>query len=178
MGIFTDIFTGIFNNFTNGNIKNVASTVQTTTETITGIPIQLHYQKHLIDAASLLDNNERQKASTRLYCINKLEWEKTKSNIIYILLPIIILIILIILYFTGIYNNPGMLYIYTPIMICWYIFYLNFYKYKRSIEWNKILLKINTTDKFDTNSIENIDKIFYQIFYQILENKNKIDIYI
>ena len=87
MGIFTDIFTGIFNNFTNGNIKNVASTVQTTTETITGIPIQLHYQKHLIDAASLLDNNERQKASTRLYCINKLEWEKTKSNIIYILLP-------------------------------------------------------------------------------------------
>jgi hypothetical protein len=163
MGIISDIF----NNFTNGNIKNVSETVHTTTETITGIPIQLHYQKHLIDAASLLDDNQRQKASARLYCINKLEWEKTKSNIIYILIPIIILIALIILYFTGIYNNPGMLYIYTPIMIFWYIFYLNFYKYKRSIEWNKILLKINNTNEFDTNSIENID----EIFYKILQNK-------
>jgi hypothetical protein len=167
MGTINSIFTGIFNNLTNGNIKNVASTVQTTTETITDIPIDLNYQKHLIDAASLLNDNQRQKASARLYCINKLEWEKTKSNIIYILIPIIILIALIILYFTGIYNNPGMLYIYTPIMIFWYIFYLIFYKYKRSIEWNKILLKINNTNEFDTNSIENID----EIFYKILQNK-------
>lgn len=163
MGIISDIF----NNFTNGNIKNVASTVQTTTETITGIPIQLHYQKHLIDAASLLDDNQRQKASARLYCINKLEWEKTKSNIMFTLLPITILIILIILYFTGIYNDPVILYIYTPIMIFWYIFYLNYYKYKRSIKWNIFLLRLNTTDKFDKllniESIEEIDNIFYQI---------------
>lgn len=172
MGIITDIFTGIFNNFTNGNIKNVASTVKNTAETVINIPIQLHYQKNLIDAVKP-DNTEnlRIPASAKLYCINKLEWEKTKSNLWYELIPIIILIALIILYFTGIYNNPGMLYIYTPIMICWYIFYLNFYKYKRSIEWNKILLKINNTNEFDnllnTNSIENIDNIFYKI----LKNK-------
>lgn len=169
-------FNSIFNNFTNGNIKDVAETVKTTTETITNIPIQLHYQKNLIDAVKP-DNTEKLRipASAKLYCINKLEWEKTKSNIMYTLFPIIILIILIILYFTGIYNNPGLLYIYTPIMICWYIFYLNFYKYKRSIEWSKVLLDINTTNSFDNllneELIENIDKIFYQI----LEKKNKIN---
>ena len=162
------------------NIKNVASTVQTTTETITGIPIQLHYQKNLIDAVKP-DNTEKLRipASAKLYCIKKLEWEKTKSNIIYILLPIIILIILIILYFTGIYNNPGMLYIYTPIMICWYIFYLNFYKYKRSIEWNKILLKINNTNEFnELTNIESIEELIEKIdtiFDNILKNKLSIE---
>ncbi len=175
MGIFTDIFTGIFNNFTNGNIKTAAETVQTTTETITDIPIDLNYQKNLIEAANQLDDKQRQKASARLYCINKLEWEKTQSNIMYTLCPIIILIILIILYFTRMYNDPVLLYIYAPLMALWYIFYLNFYKYKRSIEWSKVLLDINTTNSFDNllneELIENIDKIFYQI----LEKKNKIN---
>ena len=163
MGIFTDIFTGIFNNFTNGNVKQAAETVQTTTETITGIPIQLHYQKHLIDAANQVDDNQRQKASARLYCINKLEWEKTNSNIMFTLLPIILLIAILIifvsLYFTGIYNDLlGILFwigIYLLIMLAWYAYYLNYYKYKRSIEWNKILLKINKTNKF--NNLSNIE---------------------
>lgn len=172
---FTDIFTGIFKNFTNGNIKTAAETVQTTTETITDIPIQLYYQKHLIEAASNVKDNQRQKASAILYCINKLEWEKTKSSLWYILFPIIlliaILIILISLYFTGVYNDPVILYIYTPIMIFWYIFYLNYYKYKRSIEWSKVLLDINNSKEFDNlSNIESIEKID-KIFSQILKNK-------
>lgn len=185
MGRFTDIFTGIFNNFTNGNIKTAAETVQTTTETITDIPIDLNYQKHLIDATNQVYDNQRQQASARLYCINKLEWEKTQSNIMYTLCPIIILIILIIifviLYLYGIYNDIlGILFwicIYIFIMISWYTFYLNYYKYKKSIKWNKVLLRLNTTKEFDKlndfNELTNIELIkkIDEIFYQILKNK-------
>jgi len=148
--------------------NNVSDIVVDAHETLNRKDIQTAYQDHLINATNNMDDNARKLASVRLYCINKLEWEKTKYNFGYIILPIIILIVLLILSILG---KIDIVYIYIsiPITILWYIFYNVFYKKKKLIEWNKILYKINTkdlnigyiTDKDSEDiTIETIDKFY------------------
>ncbi len=154
---------------------NIASNIAVDVkETLTRKEIQTAYQKNLIDAANNMDDNARKLASVRLYCINKLEWEKTKSNFVYIIFPIIILIGLLIFYFSGKIDTVP-IYIYIPIMISWYIVFYTFYKKYKLIEWNKILFNINTnplniediTDKSSGNiTIETIDKFYDKNFHK------------
>jgi hypothetical protein len=153
---------------------NIASDIAVDVkETLTRKEIQIAYQKNLIDAANnMIDNNVRKLASVRLYCINKLEWEKTKSNFVYIIFPIIILIGLLIFYFSGKIDTVP-IYIYIPIMIVWYLFYNTFYKKYKLIEWNKILFNINTkpiTDiiKIEDITIKSIDKFYDSKYFHKL----------
>jgi hypothetical protein len=145
---------------TANNASNLAVDVN---ETLIRQDIQTKYQTHLINAANNMNNDVRKLASVRLYCINKLEWEKTKSNFIYSILPIIILIVLlIVLLILSIFEKIDIyryIYIYSisiTITILWCILYNIYYKKKKLIEWNKILFNINTNNITDNLNIKDI----------------------
>ena len=148
--------------------NNVSDIVVDAHETLTRKNIQTAYQDNLINATNNMDDNIRKLASVRLYCINKLEWEKTKYNFRYIILLIIILIVLLLLYIFVKIDIYIYLFISIPIMILWCLLY-TFHKKYKLIEWNKILFNINTkpiTDiiKIEDITIETIDQFYDKNF--------------
>jgi len=156
--------------------NNVSDIVVDAHETLNRKDIQTAYQDHLINATDNMNNDVRKLASVRLYCINKLEWEKTKSNFRYIILLIIILIGLLLLYIFGIIGIVGIS-ISILITILWYICYNIYYKKKKLIEWNKILFNINTkvlkiediTDKESGDiTIKSIDELYDSKYFHKL----------
>lgn len=134
--------------FTTDNIQKTSESALNVQKVVTDIPIDLSYQKNLIDAANQVNIQQRKEASARLYCINKLEWEKTKSNLWYVFLPIVLgLVILIILYNSNKLNVISII-LFICIFLFWYLFYTLFYRYRKLIKWNTMLLKINTNTEF------------------------------
>lgn len=110
---------------------------------------QLLYQKILIDAASVIDKPAQELASNKLYCINNLNWTKTKTNLICFLLPLIILIIIIII---NVYIVEIPVIMVTGIvgMMAWYLFYGFIYSpYLNLYKWNKMLYDINISNSLD-----------------------------
>jgi len=165
-----------FSDFTK-TANDASNIVVNAHETLTRQDIQTKYQTHLINAANNMNNDVRKLASVRLYCINKLEWEKTKFNFRYIILLIIILIGLLLLYIFGKIDIYIYIFISILITISWCILY-TFYKKKKLIEWNTILYKINTNPlnikDITDNESEDITKTMDKLYEILLSYKNNI----